>query len=846
MTQIQTDIIGSLGISSRNGLSDQVEFYRTDANRQLSLETRSALGQFMTPAPVASFMASLFRKPSSKTIKLLDPGAGVGSLTAAFIEKICQNENRPETLSVTAYEVDSVLINYLNSTLKSCRKKCADWGIEFDYEIAQNDFICSTAEMLNDDLFSFNQKRSTFTHVILNPPYKKINSDSQHRLLLRSIGIETSNLYTAFLSLAIKMLQKDGELVAIVPRSFCNGPYFKPFRRFLLKNMQLQHVHVFESRDQAFRDDEVLQENLIFHAIKAREPGKVIISSSAGPEFDSLTIFEASCDQFVDMHDPDLIMHIVTSRLNQHVIERMQVFKQTLHDLKIEVSTGPVVDFRLSEHISEKPDARSVPLIYPAHFENFYVKWPKINGRKPNAIADKKDVQKWLFPNGHYTLVRRFSAKEERRRIVAAIHAPQTVPAEKIGFENHLNVFHSHHRSLSPELAKGLAVYLNSTLVDMYFRQFNGHTQVNASDLRMLHYPDIQFLKNLGANVHDFKFPTQEEIDIELEGRIQNMSKISSPNPVKIKKRIEEAIEILKDLGLPKAQQNERSALTLLAITNIKPGKTWKEAQAPLLGITPIMDFSRDHYGKEYAPNTRETFRRFTMHQFVEAGIAVQNPDQPDRPINSPNWCYQIDSDTLELIKTYQSSKRKKALATYLASRETLQQKYAREREMLLVPVTIGVDQEIQLTPGMHSELIKQIIENFCPRFVPGGEIIYVGDTGSKWGYFNKAKLQELGVTVHSHGKMPDAIAYHPKKNWLFLVEAVTSHGPVDSKRRIELEKLFTKSKAGLVYVTAFQTRAEMARYLPEISWETEVWVVEAPSHLIHFDGTRFLGPYEV
>jgi adenine-specific DNA-methyltransferase len=839
-------IIESLGISSHNGLSEQVEFYRADANRQLSLETRSALGQFMTPSPVASFMASLFRKPSSKIIRLLDAGAGVGSLTAAFVEQICQNEDRPERLSVTAYEIDSLLINYLNSTLNDCRKKCDEVGIHFDDEITQKDFICSAIEMLNDDLFSGTPQKQNFTHAILNPPYKKIRSDSKHRLLLRSVGIETSNLYTAFLALAIKMLQNDGELVAIVPRSFCNGPYFKPFRKFFLKNMGIEHIHVFESRDQAFSDDDVLQENLIFHAIKGRKSDKVIISSSVGPGFDDITIFEASGDQIFDVNDPDLIMHVTTSRLDQYVIDRMRVFNQTLRDLEIEVSTGPVVDFRLSEHISEKPDNQSVPLIYPAHFDNHYVKWPKINGRKPNAIADKKDVQKWLFPNGHYTLVRRFSAKEERRRIIAAIHTPQKVPAKKIGFENHLNVFHSKHRSLDPELAKGLAVYLNSTLIDIYFRQFNGHTQVNASDLRMLQYPDIQFLKNLGANVRDYEFPTQDEIDIELERRIQNMSKISSPDPVKIKKRINEAIEILKALGLPKAQQNERSALTLLAITNVKPANTWKEAQAPLMGITPIMDVSRDHYGKEYAPNTRETFRRFTMHQFVEAGIAVQNPDQPDRPINSPNWCYQIESDTLELIKTYGSTKWKKALAAYLASRETLKQKYAREREMLLVPVTIDEDHEIQLTPGEHSELIKQIIENFCPRFVPGGQIIYIGDTGSKWGYFNKAKLEELGVKVDSHGKMPDAVIYHPKKNWLFLVEAVTSHGPVDSKRRIELEKLFKKSKAGLVYVTAFQTRTEMARYLSEISWETEVWVTEAPTHLIHFDGVRFLGPYDI
>ena len=256
------------------------------------------------------------------------------------------------------------------------------------------------------------------------------------------------------------------------------------------------------------------------------------------------------------------------------------------------------------------------------------------------------------------------------------------------------------------------------------------------------------------------------------------------------------------------------------------------------------MDFSREQYGKENAPNTRETFRRFTLHQFVEAGIVVENPDQPDRPINSPNWCYQIAPNALEAIRLYGSAKWKKVIAAYLEKRETLRERYARERQMLLVPIKISKDHEIRLTPGKHSDLIKQIIESFCPRFAPGGQIIYVGDTGSKWGYFDQKKMEKLGIKVDSHGKMPDVVVYYSKKKWLFLVEAVTSHGPMNSKRRIELEKLFGKSKASLVYVTAFQARSGMARFLSDISWETEVWVAEAPSHLIHFDGTRFLGPY--
>lgn len=839
-------IIESTGISSHNGLSEQVEFYRTDANRRLSLETRSALGQFMTSAPVASFMASFFRASSTKTIKLLDPGAGVGSLTAAFVEKFSQRHTPPEKISVAAYEIDVMLLKYLHSTLEDCQRKCSERGIEFDYDIIEEDFISSATELLKADLFSEVCQESDFTHAILNPPYKKIHSDSKHRLLLSSVGIETSNLYTAFVALVIKLLRKEGELVAIVPRSFCNGPYFKPFRKFLLRSTGLQKIHVFASREEAFKDDEVLQENLIFHTIKGAPAHNVVISTSSGTSFDDMTVFDVPLHSVVDIKDPDAVIHIVTSCFDQFVTERMRVFQQTLQDLEVEVSTGPVVDFRLQEYISEQPDVGCVPLIYPAHCKNHYVQWPLNGGRKPNTIADADDVQKWLFPNGCYTLVRRFSAKEERRRIFAAVHDPEIISADKIGFENHLNVFHANHRGLAPEIAIGLAVYLSSTLVDAYFRLFNGHTQVNASDLRMLPYPDIEFLRSLGADVAHGDFPTQDEIDRELERRIQSMAKISSPDPAKIKKRIDEAVKILTEMGLPKAQQNERSALTLLAMINLKPASPWKEAQAPLIGITPILDFTREHYGKEYAPNTRETFRRFTMHQFVEAGIAIQNPDQPDRPVNSPKWCYQIEPGALALLKTFGNAKWKNFLTAYLKSRETLAKKYARERNMLLVPVTISSEEKIQLTPGKHSELIKSIIEDFCPRFVPGGKIIYIGDTGSKWGYFDKSKLDELGVKIDSHGKMPDVVIHDPKKNWLFLIEAVTSHGPVDGKRRIELERLFKQTKAGLVYVTAFSTRTEMARYLAELSWETEVWVVEAPSHLIHFDGTRFLGPYEV
>ncbi|MEC4890252.1 MAG: BsuBI/PstI family type II restriction endonuclease [Nitrospira sp.] len=307
---------------------------------------------------------------------------------------------------------------------------------------------------------------------------------------------------------------------------------------------------------------------------------------------------------------------------------------------------------------------------------------------------------------------------------------------------------------------------------------------------------------------------------------------------------IKDAKTILASLGLPRAQQNERSALCLLALVNLTPGKKWAQSEDPLVGITPIMEWARQHYKKRYAPNTRETVRRQTMHQFVDAGIALYNPDRLDRPVNSPKAVYKIESATLRLLRSFGTGAWHDNLTAYLAQRETLAAKYANEREQNRIPVRVAQGKTITLSPGEHSELIRAVIEEFGPRFAPGSILVYAGDTGDKWGYFDAARLAELGVALDSHGKMPDVVLHFTKRNWLLLVESVTSHGPVDGKRHAELAKLFARSKAGLVYVTAFPSRMVMSRYLGEIAWETEVWVADTPSHLIHFNGVRFLGPY--
>jgi hypothetical protein len=313
---------------------------------------------------------------------------------------------------------------------------------------------------------------------------------------------------------------------------------------------------------------------------------------------------------------------------------------------------------------------------------------------------------------------------------------------------------------------------------------------------------------------------------------------------MKMARNIARGLKILASLGLPSEQRNERSALCLLALLNLTRGDSMDQARAPRIGITPMMEFALEKYGKKYAPNTRETFRRQTMHQFVAAGLALYNPDDPSRPVNSPKAVYQIEPAALELIRKFGTDEWEPSLAEYLATRDTLVRKYAQERLMTQVPVQVAPGKAISLSPGLHSELIKAIVEEFGSRFAPNGVLIYVGDTGDKWGYYDQDALSQLGVTVDSHGKMPDVLLYDKIRNWLLLIESVTSHGPVNGKRHSELVALFSNSTAGLVFVTAFPSRGLMTRYLAEIAWETEVWVADAPSHLIHFNGARYLGPH--
>lgn len=479
---------------------DTADNVRREVAPHIAQKRKSEFGQFMTPSSVARFMAGMFPPSTLQACRLLDAGAGVGALSCAFLDRWMAGGFAFKEVEATAYEVDDTLRGHLVQHLRGYSR--------VKPQVIAGDYIeLATAEGL---------KSKGYTHAILNPPYKKINSKSVHRLALRSVGIETVNLYSAFVALAVAEAAPGGQIVAIIPRSFCNGPYYRPFRDFILARAAIRHIHLFDSRNTAFKDDEVLQENIIIRLERGGQKGPVTITTSTDDSFTDIATNEHPFERIVFPDDSERFIHVPTT-IEKTTIELSPAVRYTLADLGIKVSTGPVVDFRLKEHLRDMPEAGTVPLIYPGHLSMTGTTWPVPGLKKPNAILRNDATDKWLYPNGFYCLVRRFSSKEEKRRVVASVVDPAVFGDHTVlGFENHMNLFHENKRGLPELLARGLAVFLNTTAVDENFRRFNGHTQVNATDLKLMKYPSRDALIQLGEWAKRHNQITQEMIDEQL------------------------------------------------------------------------------------------------------------------------------------------------------------------------------------------------------------------------------------------------------------------------------------------------------------------------------------------
>lgn len=481
-----------------------VDQRRRAVSAELSAKHRAAHGQFFTPMSAADFLASLVELPDAGRLRLLDPGAGVGSLSAAVAARVLAERPALE-LHITAFELDETLIGHLTATLEECVAVGREHGCSVEFEVRHQSFV----EYASGWGF---ETPGEFDVVIANPPYRKVGTSAPERVSAAASGLRAGNLYTIFTGLAAGLLAEAGQMSVIIPRSWANGPYHEPFRRFLLERLSLDYLHVYEQRGDVFADADVLQENVVLGARRGEQSATITLSTSTGGD-DTPVTRDVPVEHVLRPGDPHVFVRIPTDERATRIAEQMAELPASLTEIGAEVSTGRVVDFRSRESLRENPAEDTVPLIYPGHVRDGRVIWPTPGVKKPNALHRSEATESLLLPNEPYVLVKRFSAKEERRRVVAAVSNPDDLPGDHIAYENHLNVYHRGGRGLPLLLALGLSAYLNCTLVDDYVRSFSGHTQINATDLRQLRYPLAENLVRLGGALSAQAWPDQDELD---------------------------------------------------------------------------------------------------------------------------------------------------------------------------------------------------------------------------------------------------------------------------------------------------------------------------------------------
>ncbi len=479
-----------------------------DSNSPENLDNKEKYSQFYTPVDVAMYMANFFKLPNKKKIEILDPCCGEGNLIICFLLNLVMEKNiKIKEVVVTAYEIDSELIEKLNNNLSQVAKYCSRNGLEIKYRVLNENFI-TNCEIENK-----------YNYIILNPPYMKLGSDSKDNERLIDLGINVPNYYSAFVSLCKRVLKKNGEIVAITPRSFCNGIYYLWFRKDIASDMTFDKIHLFESRRDIFKNDDILQESIIYHCInkKAKNGNKVKIIYSDSNKFTNNSIIERRFDDVIYPNDKNYIIRILKDNKDEEMVKKVNLLSDTLDTIDIQVSTGPVVDFRQpKDALSKQYVNGSIPIFFSEHLRNSNIEWPKVNAKKYNYILSNDKNKNILRYSGNYVLVKRMTSKEEKRRIVSCVCEGERFSKSFLTFDNKINYFHRRRKGLPLSLAKGLSIYLNSTMVDMYFRTFSGNTQVNVTDLRSLKYPNEKDLIKLSLK-YNFIYKNQELIDKAVE-----------------------------------------------------------------------------------------------------------------------------------------------------------------------------------------------------------------------------------------------------------------------------------------------------------------------------------------
>lgn len=779
---------------------------------------RKLIGQFFTPYETARYMAQLFCIPQKKVIRILDPGAGSGVLSAALIERIWKVKTL-EKIELVCYENNPCIVPLLQANLSYIKEVSK---IAFEYEIITENYITSQGEDFEGMLGAGQRFANYFDCVIGNPPYKKISKDAPEAISMPSICYGAPNLYFLFAAMSVYNLRENGELVYIIPRSWTSGFYFRAFRKYLFSKCKLLSVHIFISRDKVFSDETVLQETIIVRLCKRKKGVKKIEITSTDSNDDFEAISSISANYSTIVFGEEKYVFLPTNDRELKIIESVCQFNFTLPEIGFKMKTGLTVDFRNRKLLRSVPEDGAVPLFFSQHIQDGIVNFP-IN--KENEFITC-EIPGLMQRNKNYLFIKRFSAKEEKRRLQAGIYSSARFPEyDFISTQNKINFIDRIDGSDIPlNTVYGLYVLFNSSRYDAFYRILNGSTQVNSSEINAMPIPSLGKINEWGNRLLATGDLSTENCDRIMEGILM--------------KNVEEARQILSLIGMPKAQQSDMCCYSLLALAGLTPNSSWNDSTENWLRIHDIIEFTKVNYDVVYAENSRETIRKKAMHHFRTAAVIEDN----GKSTNSPLYRYRLTWEMLKLIRSYNTAAWDEELTDFLSKHEKLVAIYASKKEMRKMPVRIN-GEDFTFSTGKHNQLQKAILEEFAPRFAPGSKCLYVGDTTAKDLVKDVDMLKKLGFEITLHDKMPDVVLYNEDNDWIYFVESVTSVGPMDPKRVLEIKEMTKNVASGKIFVTAFLDYKTYKKFVSQLAWDTEVWLAELPEHMIHLNGDRFIGP---
>ena len=503
-------------VRETTGLVDAAWRLHQDHEFRTSPKARKAKGQFFTPPGVARFMAGLFRA-FPREVRVLDPGAGTGCLTAAVCERVLELRSQRH-LEAHLFETDSGLQQSLDETMTLCREKLKRFGHSLSYHIHHQDFVLASGVDFGQQrtLFPAGPSLGAFDAVITNPPYFKINKDCDYAQLLADVVHGQPNIYAFFLAAAAHCLKPGGQLVAITPRSFCNGLYFRGFRRWFFSRMCLEHIHLFESRTETFREANILQESVISVSTRLEDAARAVrVSTSHGRDcLDPGNGQTLPANLVLDQSCGDVVVRIPETTQDAEILECVDAWPGRFEEAGLRISTGPVVMFRATTFLVPEANTKgTVPLLSAHNVKPFRTVWPVDKKKWPLAFQDCAASQKHLVPTRNYVLMKRFSAKEEPRRLTAACLLASKQMHARLALENHINYVYHADRELTNEEVFGIAALFNSTLLDRYFRTISGNTQVNATEIRTMKFPNLDLVRRIGCSVASLSSLTPSAVE---------------------------------------------------------------------------------------------------------------------------------------------------------------------------------------------------------------------------------------------------------------------------------------------------------------------------------------------